>query len=147
MPTDEPPTILKRDALGRVSVPQAQREALLDEFERSGLKGQPFARLAGVNYQTFASWIQKRRHARGDYPSRRLPDEPASLATRKRKLPLRLVEAVVASTTAVAPTSPALPTLDRGLEIILPGGAKMILAEPSHVALAVQLLDSLSAPC
>ena len=53
--------ILKRDTLGRVTLTGEQREHLLDEFERSGLKGVPFARLAGVNYPTFASWIQKRR--------------------------------------------------------------------------------------
>ena len=68
--------ILKRDALGRVTLTGEQREALLDEFERSGLKGKPFARLAGVNYPTFASWIQKRRHARGDYA--RAPRRQAS---------------------------------------------------------------------
>jgi transposase len=39
----------------------AQREAPLDEFERSGMMGRPFAKLLGVNYPTFASWIQKRR--------------------------------------------------------------------------------------
>ena len=38
-------TILKRDALGRVTITREQREALLDEFERSGLKGMPFARM------------------------------------------------------------------------------------------------------
>jgi hypothetical protein len=29
--------ILKRDVLGRVTITKAQREALLDQFERSGL--------------------------------------------------------------------------------------------------------------
>ena len=43
------------------------REAILDEFERSGLKGAAFARMTGLQYQTFASWIQRRRHKRGDY--------------------------------------------------------------------------------
>jgi hypothetical protein len=31
--------ILKRDAVGRVSYRAEQREAILEEFERSGLKG------------------------------------------------------------------------------------------------------------
>jgi hypothetical protein len=44
MPTDEATTILKRDVLGRVTITKEQREALLDEFERSGLKGTPFVR-------------------------------------------------------------------------------------------------------
>jgi hypothetical protein len=45
MPTDESTIPLKRNVLGRVFVPKAQREALLDEFERSGLKGKPSAKL------------------------------------------------------------------------------------------------------
>lgn len=58
--------IMKRDAVGRVSYTEQQREALLDEFERSGLKGAQFALAAGVKYQTFAHWLQQRRHARDD---------------------------------------------------------------------------------
>jgi hypothetical protein len=45
MPTDEATTILKRDVLGRVTITKEQGEALLDEFERSGLKGLSFGRL------------------------------------------------------------------------------------------------------
>jgi hypothetical protein len=44
---DKAATILKRDALGRVTHTRGQREALLDEFERSGMKGRPFARMPG----------------------------------------------------------------------------------------------------
>jgi hypothetical protein len=36
MPTDESTIPIKREVLGRVFVPNAQREALLDEFEQSG---------------------------------------------------------------------------------------------------------------
>jgi hypothetical protein len=43
-PTDE--AIMKTDVLGRVKTPAARREQLLDEFERSGLRGQKFAALA-----------------------------------------------------------------------------------------------------
>ena len=63
-PTDE--VILKQDVLGRVKTPQVRREQLLDEFERSGLPGLKFAELAGIKYQTFATWAQKRRRQRGD---------------------------------------------------------------------------------
>jgi hypothetical protein len=63
MNADEPTTILKRDAAGRVSMPKEKREALLDEFERSSLKGAAFARAAGIRYPTFAYWVQQRRHA------------------------------------------------------------------------------------
>jgi hypothetical protein len=63
--TDE--VVLKQDVLGRVKTPKARREQLLDEFERSGLPGQRFVELAGIKYQTFATWVQKRRRQRGDY--------------------------------------------------------------------------------
>ena len=43
-------TILKRDALGRIGYPRSRREALLDEFERSGPKGAAFARTVGISY-------------------------------------------------------------------------------------------------
>ena len=53
--------VFKQDGLGRVRMPAARREQLLDEFERSGLSGKKFAALAGIKYQTFATWAQKRR--------------------------------------------------------------------------------------
>jgi hypothetical protein len=46
----KPTTIFKRDALGRVTLPREQREALLDEFELSGMPATRFARAAGGNY-------------------------------------------------------------------------------------------------
>jgi hypothetical protein len=33
------PAILKTDALGRVRTPRERREALLEEFEKSGMSG------------------------------------------------------------------------------------------------------------
>lgn len=59
MDSNEATTVCKRDALGRVKVPKAQRDLLLDEFESSSLSGVQFARAAGVHYQTFASWVQQ----------------------------------------------------------------------------------------
>ena len=53
--------LMTTDARGRVRVPKERREALLDEFEQSGLSGVKFAQLAGVKYPTFALWVQKRR--------------------------------------------------------------------------------------
>ena len=65
---EETTTVLKTDVLGRVKIAKGHREALLDAFERAGISGKAFARHHGVNYQTFASWIQKRRKERGSYP-------------------------------------------------------------------------------
>lgn len=60
----EPKTILlKTDKLGRIRIPDSKRKEILDEFGRSGLSGQAFAKLAGIKYPTFATWIQKHRRA------------------------------------------------------------------------------------
>jgi len=41
---------IKRDVLGRVVTPRRKREALLDEFDRSGMSAAAFARQSGLNY-------------------------------------------------------------------------------------------------
>ena len=42
--------ILKTDALGRVRMPEDQREAILDAFEQSGMSGPAFAKHVEVKY-------------------------------------------------------------------------------------------------
>ncbi len=56
---------LKTDTQGRVQTPAAQRERLLDEFDKSGLSATKFAALVGVKYQTFAGWVARRRKHTG----------------------------------------------------------------------------------
>ncbi len=70
---------MKRDAVGQVVTPCEKRESLLDEFERSSLSGAEFERLTGVKYQTFAGWVQRRRHACGEYGVRTSMFLPARL--------------------------------------------------------------------
>ncbi len=53
--------VLKTDRRGRVRTPLAQREALLDAFECSGLSGIKFAALHGVKDPSFANWVQHRK--------------------------------------------------------------------------------------
>ncbi|NJM37414.1 MAG: hypothetical protein HC845_05860 [Akkermansiaceae bacterium] len=65
-------SLLKTDVLGRITIGRAQREAILDAFEVSGMTGSAFALAQGIKIQTFASWIQKRRRARGDYQNEAL---------------------------------------------------------------------------
>ena len=55
--------VLKTDTRGRVRVFPEPREALLDEFEKSGMSGAKFARLAGVHYATFANWVLRHQLA------------------------------------------------------------------------------------
>ena len=56
--------IFKTDSRGHIRVPVERREALLDEFEKSGMSGAKFARFAGIHYGTFATWAQRRRKER-----------------------------------------------------------------------------------
>ena len=145
MHADEPSEPLKRDVLGRVTTTKAQREALLDEFECSGLKGKPFARMVGVNYQTFASWIQKRRRARGDYAAAGVGNKLLDQREIRPQQSLRLLEAVVARPADTLATE-ALAS-HQVLEVLLPSGTKVLIANAPQVALAVQLLAALAKPC
>ena len=58
------PVVLKTDGRGRVRTPETRREALLDEFGRSGLSGIKFAALCGVKNPSFAKWVQRRKRRR-----------------------------------------------------------------------------------
>ncbi len=128
--TDE--VVLKQDVLGRVHTPKARREQLLDEFERSGLPGQKFAELAGIKYQTFATWLQKRRRQRGDYAAGKVkPAKPS----------VQWLEAVVA-----AAHSPDCKNLS-GLVLHLPGGARVEVSDEKQAGLAAVLIRLLARPC
>jgi len=59
--TDTTLEILKQDRKGRVRTPRPKQEAILDEYERSGMSGPEFAEYLGIKYQTFATWVQNRR--------------------------------------------------------------------------------------
>jgi len=50
--------------MGRVRLPRARREELLDEYERSGISGVQFAAYVRIKYSTLANWIQKRERCR-----------------------------------------------------------------------------------
>src|SRR5689334_15784661 len=117
--------ILKADAKGRVRVPRERQEALLDEFERSGLSGAKFAALCGVKYPSFANWVQRRkqRAEAGGAPERR----PAPGA-------VRWLEAVVGESTAAA-----------GLTVHLPGGVRLEIGGRAQLPLAVELRQALTA--
>ena len=115
---------MKSDTRGRVRIPEERREALLDEFERSGLSGRKFAQLAGVNYATFMQWAQKRRDAR-----------------KQQRCELRASEAVQLLE-AVADLR--VPAMEAGLCVELPGGARMTIDSPGQLAMAAGLLELLA---
>lgn len=138
-------TVLKTDVLGRVKTGAQQREALLDEFERSGLSGTKFAAVAGVNYQTFASWVQKRRKATGVYG-------PAaeSSKTGKPGKPVKRAEAVapvLGWVEAVVETPKQDASVWAGgldsLRLELPCGASLQISNECQAVLAAQLLRAL----
>ena len=115
--------ILKADERGRVMVPRERREALLDEFECSGLSGAGFAAHYGLKYSSFAGWVQRRRTKR----------ETAPLGGGKG--------GSVQWLEAVADTG-----LPAGvLTLRLPGGARMDLTHRQQLPLAVELLRMVTA--
>ena len=101
-----------------------RREALLDEFERSGTSAARFAALTGVTYPTFASWVQMRRRQRG-----------VAAQTGGREVgtaALRWVEVMAGSSAG------------GGLCVLLPGGARMEAADAGQAVLAAELLRALA---
>lgn len=133
-PTDE--TILKSDVLGRVRTPRERREQLLEEFERSGLSGQKFSELTGIKYQTFATWVQKRRRQRGA--------DAATNAPVKVSAPVHWLEAMV--------EAGQNPDGKNSLPVVLQllGGGRLEINDAKQAALAAALLRALekpAAPC
>jgi hypothetical protein len=128
--------ILKKDVLGRVKTPRERREALLAEFDRSGMSGQKFAAWAGIKYPTWASWVQKRRQEAGQTsPPKGRP---------KRNIPVRWLEAVV---TKNAPAPESAPSGTVGIMVQGPGGIRIEVSDAKQVGLAVQLLREWKRGC
>jgi hypothetical protein len=126
--------ILKQDSRGRVRVPAQRREALLDEFEKSGASGARFARLAGIKYATFAGWVFKRRKQRGK-PVKATPGSPADSGDAVVSAgPVRLFEALVEG------GNPGGRVGGRGLHIELPGGSRLLVESPVQLQMAAELV-------
>lgn len=116
--------LLRQDTAGRVRTSKERRDALLAEFDRSGVSGARFARMAGIKYQTFANWLHGRRHA-------------GRASARKGRKTVTWVEAVPPATASV--------------RVQLPGGAWMEIGSAAQAAIAAQVLrglaDSETKPC
>jgi hypothetical protein len=115
--------ILKSDRRGRLRFTPEQRLALLDAYDASDLSGPKFAQLHGVNYQTFAGWFQRRKRGHA----------PVAAGTGL----FTLLEA-----TAHAQTG----TSCARLEVQLPGGARLLIDNMSHLAMAAALIREIQLP-
>lgn len=123
--------ILKTDKRGRVRLPPERREALLAEFDRSGLSLTPFAELAGVRYSPFATWLQQCRNKAGTTSRDQEMDRPEPVCFAEV-----LVDAGLQPDQAVA----------GALKVLLPGGAQIMITDASQIPLAMQLLKALQEP-
>ncbi len=126
--------ILKRDTAGRVRTPRERREALLMEFDRSGMSGQKFAAWAGMKYTTFANWLQRRRKQRQSSSGAKGTDAVQWVQAVAENRPRRKASAKLAAV---------------GLIVHGPCGVRIEIQEEKQVDWAAKLLRHLgvSGPC
>ncbi|MDZ4136124.1 MAG: transposase [Paracoccaceae bacterium] len=121
---------MKTDRRGRLRYTPEQKKTMVDAYLASGLSAPRFATLHGVNYQTLVSWIKKGKIQGTETPPRLL-----------HSALLSLVPAEIDHFNANGSGS--------AMEVLLPGGAKLLISSPGQVDLAVALIRELnhSRPC
>jgi transposase-like protein len=115
--------ILKVDEVGRVRTPPEKREAMLAEYDRSGMTGAQFARFVGVRYSTLMYWLQKRRKETGQ------SEEGATLGNDHPRWLEARVEGEVAKS--------------ENLVVEMGGGVRMFVGNRTQAALAGELLRAM----
>jgi transposase-like protein len=118
---------MKTDRRGRLRYTSEQKKTMVDAYLASGLSAPRFASLHGVNYQTLVSWLRKDKTAAS-------ADTPRSL----HPALLSLVSAEIDCSAAI--------DAGRAMEVLLPGGAKLMISSPGQVDLAVALIRELHNP-
>jgi transposase-like protein len=116
--------ILKRDDLGRVPSTAESRAAAVAEYQRSGLSATAFAKMAGIAPNTFWNWL----HAQGLTQKR-----PRALAGASK--PVRFIQ--------VTP-QPVSSTM--ALQVRLPGGVVIEVADTAQAVLTARLIEALNLP-
>jgi len=141
---------VQTDVLGRVRVSAETREAMMDAYEVQGGSAVRFACEHGVRPTTFASWIQKRRRARGDYE-----DEEIRRKLRMRKPRVDSVGLTVPEHSEeegmklievdLSELEPALPVAEsHALKVTLSNGAEVELCSEAQLPLLKALMKEVS---
>jgi transposase-like protein len=114
---------LKVDEVGRVRTPPERREAMLAEYDRSGMTGAQFAKFVGVRYSTLMYWLQRRRKeiGQGEQVATSRQDHPGWLEAR--------VEGEVAKS--------------ENIVVEMGGGIRMLIGNRTQAALAGELLRAM----
>jgi transposase-like protein len=110
----------KRDRLGRRITPAARRAELVAAWREGGLTQAEFARREGINYSSFAAWVQAARL------------RPAVSSVRPAQAPVRFVAASLPSPVAVASAF--------ALCVRLPDGTELRGSKASDVAALVRAI-------
>ena len=113
--------LLKMDTWGRVRTSKEKRNAILEEFKRSGISAAQFAKIAGLKYSTLAGWLQRHRR-------------PKPKGRRQR---VRLLEALV------DPGLSGGASPSQALLLFLPGQVRLELRSAAQVPLAAALVKAL----
>ena len=113
--------ILKVDEAGRVQMPSGKREAMLTEYDRSGMTGAQFARFVGVRYSTLMYWLQKR-------PKEGVASEKTAQPAHPRWLEARVEGEVPKS---------------ENLVVEVGGGVRMLVSSRTQAVLAGEVLRAM----
>ena len=125
IPTDHQFTdssIIRTGSDGRLRYTPAQRETLIEAFDRSGMSAMSFTRQHGVYYQTFIAWLRKRRQ--NSIPSQLQGPGFAEVLLIERE---------------AAPSA--------ALRILLPCGTALEVKSRAALPLAAELLQTLRRSC
>lgn len=117
-------TLLKRGERGRVRSTPEMRQAAVSEYQRSGLSATAFAKMAGITPNTFWNWL----HVQGLTQKR-----PRALGGASK--PVRFVQ-----------VTPQPASATTALQVRLPGGVVIELADAAQAVLAARLIEALHLP-
>lgn len=117
----------------------------MDQYERSGLSGPKFAEVAGVCYQTFAGWMQKRRRARGVHASSAVLAPSAQKGAGPALVRWVEAEAEGCGEGTFSGAAREAEIRDGSLVVMLSGGVRAELSHAAQIPLLVELARQLNA--